>query len=188
MNRFHSKTHLRVEVDHGGRLDVLLAEDLHLDGRVGELVGEVVQEVREVGRRSVDDPHDETRRLGLVLAEGEAHKLLGEALHLAGRESRELVAVGVDQGGTAVGLLLDVNEVAELKAGQAWHWRAVERRAVAQPVPDRGGDGGRGVGRKRRVRLVLVLVLHCCGVVQQSTAAVVDAIVRIYPGEKVGQG
>lgn len=48
MNRFHSKTHLRVEVDHGGCLDVLLAEDLHLDGRVGELVGEVVQEVREV--------------------------------------------------------------------------------------------------------------------------------------------
>lgn len=136
----------------------------------------------------MDDPHDEARRLGLILAEGEAHKLLSEALHLAGREPRELVAVGVDQRGTAVGLLLDVNEVAELKAGQAWHWRAVERRAVAQPVPDRGGDGGRGVGRKRRVRLVLVLVLHCCGVVQQSTAAVVDAIVRIYPGEKVGQG
>lgn len=183
-----------MEVDHGGRLNVLLAQDLHLDRRVGELVGEVVQEVWEVGRRSVDDPHDETRRLGLVLAERQAHKLLGESLHLGRGEPGELLAVGVGQRGAAVGLLLDVNEVAELEAGKAWHWGAVERRAVAQPVPDRGGDGGRGVGRKRRILLVVVLVLvvvllllHCCGVVEQSAAAV-DAIVRIYPGEKVGQG
>lgn len=89
--------HLRVEVDHGGRLYVLLPEHLHLHRRIGELVGEVVQEVWEVGRCAMDDPHHKTRGLGLVLAERQGHKFLCKTLHLSWRETGELVAVGVHQ-------------------------------------------------------------------------------------------
>lgn len=145
-----SASHLRVEVDHCCRLDVFLPEHLHLHRCIGELVGKVVQEVWEVGRRSVDDSHHKTRSLGLVLAEGESHKLLGEALHLIWRQTGELFAVGVRHRRPPVGLLLDVNQVAKLEAWQTRRRGAVERGGVAEPVPDHGGDGGR----------ILVLVLE----------------------------
>lgn len=164
-------SHLRVEVDHCRRLDILLPEHLHLHSCVGELVGKVVQEVWEVGRRSMDDSHHKTGSLGLVLAEGQSHELLGEALHLLRRQAGELVVVGVHHGSASVGLLLDVNEVAKLQARQAGRGArgAVERGAVAEPVPDHGGDGGR----------ILVLVL------QQLTA--VHAVVAVDAFEELGQ-
>lgn len=162
--------HLRVEVDHGCRLYVLLPKHLHLHSCVGELVGKVVQEVWEVGRCSVDDSHHKAGSLGLVLAEGQSHKLLGEALHLLRRQTGELVAVGVRHRRPSVGLLLHVDQVAKLQARQARHGGAVERRAVAEPVPDHGGDGGR----------ILVLVLE--------QVAAVHVVVPVDPLEERGQG
>lgn len=174
-------SHLRVEVDHGRCLDVLLPEHLHLHRRIGELVGEVIQEIWEVGRSSMNDSHHEARSLGLILAERQSHKLLSETLHLRWRETRELVTVGVRHRRPSISLLLDVDQVAELQAGHAWHWGAVERGAVAEPVPDRGGDGDRGSGSKS----ILVVVLRCCGGVEQ--AAAVHAVVPVDPAEELGQ-
>lgn len=158
-----------MEVDHCCRLYVLLPKHLHLHRCIGELVGKVVQEVWEVGRCSVDDPHHKTRSLGLILAEGQSHKLLGKTLHLIRGQTRELVAVGVHHRRPSVGLLLDVNQVAKLEARQSRHRGAVERRTVAEPVPDHGGDGGR----------ILVLVL------EQVTA--VHVAVPVNPLEELGQ-
>jgi len=157
-----------VEVGHGRGLYVLLPEHLHLHGCVGELVGEVFQEVWEVRCRSVDDSHHVARGLGLVLAERQGHKLLCEALHLGWRQTGELLAVGVRHRRTSVGLLLDVDQAAELQSGQARRRGAVEWGAVAQP--DHGGDGGGGRGSKSGV-LVEVL-LGCGGAVDQTAAAV----------------
>lgn len=104
-----------MEVDHGCRLYVLLPEHLHLYWRTGELVGEVVQEVWEVGCRSMDDSHHKTRSLGLVLAERQGHKLLGETLHLCRSQTGELLGVGVRHRRPSVGLLLDVDQTAKLQ-------------------------------------------------------------------------
>lgn len=139
-----------MEVDHCCRLYVLLPKHLHLHRCVRKLVGKVVQEVWEVGRCSVDDSHHKTGSLGLVLAEGQSHKLLGKTLHLIRRQRGELIAVGVHHRRTSVGLLLQVNQVAKLEARQPRRRGAVERGGVAEPVPDHGGDGGR----------ILVLVLE----------------------------
>lgn len=159
--------HLRVEVDHCCRLYVLLPQHLHLHRRVGKFVGKVVQEVWEVGCCSVDDSHHKTRSLGLILAEGESHKFLGKSLHLIRGQTQELVAVGVHHRRPSVGLLLHVNQVAKLEARQAQHRGTVERRTVAEPVPDHGGDGGR------------ILVL-------EQLAAVLVAV-PVNPLEELGQ-
>lgn len=152
-------SYLRVEVDHGCRLYVLLPEHLHLHWRIGKLVGEVVQEVWEVGCCSMDDPHHKTCSLGLILAERQGHKLLGETLHLSRGQRGELLTVSVRHGRSSVGLLFDVDQVPKLQAGQSRRWGAVERGAVAKPVPDHGGDGGRGSGCWI---LVVLLWWWCC--------------------------
>lgn len=51
-------THLSVEIQHGGRFNVLLSKYFHLDGSRGELGGEVVQKVGQVSGLPVDDAHD----------------------------------------------------------------------------------------------------------------------------------
>lgn len=170
--------YLRVEVDHGCRLYVLLPEHLHLHWCVGELVGEVVQEVWEVGRRSVDDSHHKTCSLGLVLAEGQGHKLLGEALHLSWRQSGELLGVGVRHRRPSVGLLLDVDQMTKLQTRHARRRGAVERGAVAQPVPDHGGGGGGGGGSGSDGR-ILLLLWCCCWVEKTAAAAAADAVVVV---------
>ena len=179
-----------MEVDHGCRLYVLLPEHLHLHRSGGELVGEVVQEVREVGRRSVNDPHHERGRLGLVLAERQGHKLLSEALHLGRRQRGELLAVGVRHRRPPVGLLLHLDQATELQTGQARRRGAVERGVVAKPVPDHGGDGGGGSGR------ILVVLLWSGGGVEEAAAAaaaaaaVTAAVVVVVPidsTEELGQ-
>lgn len=156
-----------MEVGHGGRLYVLLPEHLHFHRCVGELVGEVVQEVWEVGRSSVDDSHHETRCLGLVIAERQGHKFIGEALHLCRRKAGQLLVVGVHHRRTSVGLLLDVNQTSELQASRARGRAAVQRGAVAEPLSDHGGDGGGGSRRNSSILVVL------CGTVVETAAVAV---------------
>lgn len=80
---------------------------------------------------------------------------------------------------TPVGLLLDVDQTTKLQTGQAWHWGAVERGAVAQPVPDHGGDGGGGSSR------ILMVLLWSSGGMEE--AAAVDAVVAVNSTEELGQ-
>lgn len=144
-----------MKIGHGGRLYVLLPQHLHLHRRVGELAGEVVQEVGEVGGRSMDNSHHEARGVSLVLAERQGHELLGEALHLGRRQAGELLDVGVCHRGASVGLLLDVDQLAELQPRQPWRRGTAQRGAVAEAIPDRGGDAVGGSGRDSRVLAVL---------------------------------
>lgn len=170
-------SYLRMEVDHGCRLYVLLPKHLHLHWCIGELIGEVVQEVWEVRRRSVDDTHHKTCSLALVLAERQGNKLLGETLHLCWRQTGELLAVGVRHRRPSIGLLLKVDQMAKLKTRYTRRRGTVERGAVAQPVSDHGWDGGSD-------RRILMVLLWCCGV--KHTAAA-DAIVPVNSVEELGQ-
>lgn len=145
-----------MKVGHGRCFYVLLSKHFHLHWGVGELVGEVIQEVWKVGRCSVDDSHHKARRLGLVLAERQANKLLSEALHLRWRQAGELVVVGVRHGRPSISLLLNVDQTAKLQLGQARRWGAVERGAVLQPVPNHGVDGAGGRGSNSRILQVLM--------------------------------
>lgn len=172
-----------MEVGHGCRLDVLLPEHLHLHRCVGELVGEVVQEVWEVGSRSVDDSHHKRRSLGLVFAEREGHKLLGKALHVSRRQAGELLTVGVHHRRSSVGLLLNVDQAAKLQTGQTWRLTAVMQGVVAQPVPGHGGDGGGGSSGDGSI--LMVLLLWSSGSVEQ--AAAIDAVVAVHSAEELGK-
>lgn len=103
-------TYLSVKVAYGGRLDVFLAQYFHLDRRVGEVEGKVVQEVGQVGSRPVDHRQGINRCTFWLLCEGQLQELPGEALHLSRTEARQLVSVSVQHAPAAVGLLFLVNE------------------------------------------------------------------------------
>ena len=112
-----------MKVGDGRGLDVLLAQYLHLDVRVGEVEGEVVQEVGHVGGRPVHHGQGVGGRSSVLLGEGQLQELLGEALHLGRTEAGQLVGVGVQDGSPAVGLALLVHEAsvpgARLQGGAA---------------------------------------------------------------------
>ena len=175
-----------MEVGDGGGLDVLLAQQLHLHRRVGEVERKVVQEVRQVGGGAVDHRQGVAgpRRLPLPLppaaaaarlGEGPLHELPGEGPQVVAAQRGQLVGVGVEHAAAPVGLPLLVHEAAvpaaRLQAGAA--------DGVVLMGEERRRPGGAEVGVvvRMRLRLVWVVMMMMGGVVMMGVEVVVMVVV-----------
>lgn len=118
-------------------LNVFLAQYLHFDWCVGIVEGKVVQEVGEVGGRTVHHRQGVGRRASGPFGEGQLQEFPSETFHLGRAETGQLISISVQDRPPAVGLPLLVHEAskpgARLEAGAADEMVLVgEKRAVTR--------------------------------------------------------